>query len=306
MMMVCRMFSCAPFRILRHEDVPSSDSDYLQLVVSKLDVCKAYWPKFGQGEKVSFEEFQALYGGDQFYSWFGLDHPLMYAAHKAAGGITSLYRQIGIGCEQLFRRVLQDHLELTPEQANWSYTIPVPGKKDRKLSLDGRIHLDDLKQPARTRVQAWLNAATRQMEMVPAISSALQGAVFEVRQGYKSKDSKRQNADIGNAGKALTKGYLPVVAVLSTQIDSDVADRYRGAGWLLLTGTTSATATHSVYAFCKEVVGYDLADFFERNRETLKATVDAVLKALLSPETPPELPAIDEVDEIESAKEVEE
>lgn len=131
------MLSCASIQILRQEGVTSSDAGYLQLIVSKIEVCKAYWPKFGQGERVSFEEFQALYGGDQFYSWFGLDHPLMYAAHKAAGGITSLYRQIGIGCEQLFRRVLQDHLELTPEQANWSYTIPVPGKKDRKLSLDG-------------------------------------------------------------------------------------------------------------------------------------------------------------------------
>jgi len=28
---------------------------------------------------------------------------------------------------------------------------------------------------------------------------SLQGGVFEVRQGYKSKDSKRQNADVANA-----------------------------------------------------------------------------------------------------------
>ena len=143
------------------------------------------------------------------------------------------------------------------------------------------------------------------MEMVPAVRAAMQGAVFEVRQGYKSKDSKRQNADIGNAGYALTKGYLPVVAVLSTQIDSDIADRYRGAGWLLLTGSVSASATDSVYAFCKDVVGYDLAKFFERNKDTLKATVDAVLKALLSPETPTGIAPDIEADELESAEEIE-
>lgn len=283
----------------------NSEAEYLQLIVSKIDVCRAYSPKFGQGENVSFEEFQALYGGDQFYSWFGLDHPLMYAAHKAAGGITSLYRQIGLGCEHLFRRILQDHLELTAEQANWSYTVPVPGKKDRRLSLDGRIHLTDLKPTARKRVQKWLNAAAKQTGMAPTIKSALLRAVFEVRQGYKSKDSKRQNADIGNAGKALTKGYLPVVAVLSTQIDSDVADRYRGAGWLLLTGNVSASATNSVYAFCKDVAGYDLAKFFERNKDTLKATVDTVLKALLSPETPADVVPDSEPDELESAEEIE-
>jgi hypothetical protein len=290
---------------LRNESVPASDAAYLQSITAKIAVCRAYQPKFGQGESVSFEEFQALYGGDQFYSWFGLDHPLMYAAHKAAGGITSLYRQIGIGCEQLFRRILQDHLELTEEQANWSYTIPVRGKKARRLSLDGRIHLDDLKPGARARVVKWLDAAAHQMDMARGVHAALQGAVFEVRQGYKSKDSKRQNADIGNAGKALTKGYLPVVAVLSTQIDSDIADRYRGAGWLLLTGGASTSATHSVYAFCKEVVGYDLAAFFERNRDALKATVDSVLRALLSPEAPPESTATGEADELEVAEETE-
>jgi len=209
------MLSCTATLLLRNEDVPASDAAYLEIIVSKIEVCRAYRPKFGQGENVSFEEFQTLYGGDQFYSWFGLDHPLMYAAHKAAGGITSLYRQIGLGCEQLFRRLLQDHLGLTEEQSKWSYTIPVPGKKDRRLSLDGRIQLTDLQPATRARVRAWLKLATKQTGMLPAVSSALQGAVFEVRQGYKSKDSKRQNADIGNAGTALTKGYLPVVAVLS-------------------------------------------------------------------------------------------
>ena len=37
----------------------------------------------------------------------------------------------------------------------------------------------------------------------------LAGTIFEVRQGYKSKDSKRQNADIANAVTAYTKGLFP-------------------------------------------------------------------------------------------------
>ena len=43
--------------------------------------------------------------------------------------------------------------------------------------------------------------------------------MFEVRPGYKSKDSKRQNADVSNAANAYTHQYLPVVVLLSTQID---------------------------------------------------------------------------------------
>jgi len=38
----------------------------------------------------------------------------------------------------------------------------------------------------------------------------------------------------------------------------------------------------STYDFVKNVVGYDLAAFFERNSETIKNEVDVVLEALLS------------------------
>ena len=43
------------------------------------------------------------------------------------------------------------------------------------------------------------------------------------------------------------------------------------------------TALTSTYDFVKEVIGYDLAAFFERNQEILKNEVDAVLKNLLEP-----------------------
>jgi hypothetical protein len=52
----------------------------------------------------------------------------------------------------------------------------------------------------------------------PNVFATLTGTVFEVRQGYKSKDSKRQNADIANAATAYTKAYLPCAVILSTQI----------------------------------------------------------------------------------------
>ena len=66
----------------------------------------------------------------------------MYAAHKAAGGITSVYRQVGIGCQRIFHQMLQDYLGLSPEEAAWSYVVG-----SRKLSLDGRIETDDVKKP---------------------------------------------------------------------------------------------------------------------------------------------------------------
>jgi hypothetical protein len=262
----------------------SQDAKYLGIVLKKIYVCKAYKPKFGQGKSISFEEFQEIYGGDPFYSWFGLDNPLMYAAHKAAGGITSLYRQIGTGCEELFRQIIRDQLELTAEQAKWSYKVKNIKGKERTLSLDGRIEIEDLSSSEhKERVKGWMNEVASYMQMDRKIARALKGAVFEIRQGYKSKDSKRQNADIGNAGTAYTHGYLPVVSVLSTQIDSDVAERYINSGWLLLRGHLSESPVTSTYAFCKQVLGYDLASFLERNSAELKQAVKEVLEALLSP-----------------------
>jgi|GEM_PF-2260504 len=79
----------------------SQDERYFLLLITAIRKCKEYRPRFGQGRStgISLEEFAVLYGADPFYHWLGLDSPLMYAAHKAAGGMTSIYRQIGIGSQ---------------------------------------------------------------------------------------------------------------------------------------------------------------------------------------------------------------
>jgi hypothetical protein len=102
---------------------PPGDAKYLEIVTSAITVCEHYQPKFGQGRDVSLKEFRALYQADAFYAWFGLDSPLMYAAHKAAGGMTSIYRQIGIGCQYMLNQVIQDSLGLSEEDAKWTYKI---------------------------------------------------------------------------------------------------------------------------------------------------------------------------------------
>ena len=262
----------------------ATDEKYLKLITDAVAVCANYRPKFGQGRKagLTLAEFQELYEADEFYSWFGLSSPLMYAAHKAAGGMTSVYRQIGMGCQWVFAEVLQDHLGLTAEAASWSYTVKSRGKKPRRLSLDGRIPLDQIGDaPAKQRVQKWLNAACSDIGLPNPTRQSLQGSVFEVRQGYKSKDSKRQNADVANASNAYAHQYLPVVLLLSSQIDGDVAERYQRARWLLLRGTTKGTSLDSAYVFTKEVVGYDLAAFFQRNSAVLKERIEDVLQKLL-------------------------
>ena len=263
----------------------STDDEYLQIVLDPIRVCAQYKPKFGQGAKegLTFEQFCELYRGDVFYSWFGLVNSTMYAAHKAAGGMTSVYRQIGTGCERLFRRIVKDSFELSEEDATWSYQVTLANGKKRTLSLDGRVPLEKIRDKGRRdRFHKWMRDSAQLLDVNEKIFDSLTGTIFEVRQGYKSKDSKRQSADIANAAAAYTKGYFPCAVILSRQIDSDVLMRYRTEKWSVVTGIVgAANPLVSTYDFMRDVVGYDLAAFFERNSSTLREEIGMVLKALL-------------------------
>ncbi len=259
-----------------------TDQRYLEIILNRIMICKDYKPAFGRKQKVTFAEFQELYGADVFYAWFGLNDPLVYAAHTAAGGITSIYRQIGLGFEELFRQILQDYVGLEPTEVTWSYVTTSSSGRQQKLSLDGCIQLSTIKDAARhNTITRWMHQAAGRLDVSPGIIRAFRGIVFEVRQGYRSKDSKRQNADIANAATAYSQGYFPVLLVLSTQIDTDIVERYERSKWLILQGHLVASPLHSTYTFLNETVGYDLAGFFRRNTSTLRTAITETLQTLL-------------------------
>jgi len=265
------------------------DDEYLQIVLDAVRRCARYKPKFGRGSKadgLTLNQFQEMYRKDVFYSWFGLDNPMMYAAHRAAGGMTSIYRQIGIGCEKVFRRAIKDSLGLSEKDVIWSYRVTSMSGRKRTLYLDGRVPLERIgDNDKRDSFHRWMRDSAKMLDVDDDVSEGLTGAVFEVRQGYKSKDSKRQNADIANAATAYTKGYLPCAVILSGQIDGDILMRYRSEKWSVITGVMGAgDPSISTYDFMRDVVGYDLAAFFERNRSILRQEIDTILNVLLSPE----------------------
>ena len=112
---------------------------------------------------------------------------------------------------------------------------------------------------------------------------SLAGAVFEVRHGYKSRDSKRQNSDIANAAMAYAKGYFPCAMIMSTQIGQDVLARYRDERRTVMTGTVGESGPlSSTCDFMKDAIGCDLAAFFERSGPILRRELQRVLEALRS------------------------
>jgi hypothetical protein len=52
---------------------------------------------------------------------------------------------------------------------------------------------------------------------------------------------------------------------------------------LILRGLAKGSASQSTYTFVKEIIGFDLATFFERHAVVLKTEITSVLETLLSP-----------------------
>lgn len=110
----------------------------------------------------------------------------------------------------------------------------------------------------------------------------LQGAVFEIRQGYKSQDSKRAKGDIVNGSHALNSAYQMFVMVMSMQIPNAVRSRYERSNICVMTGNLQDDGPlTSTYAFFRQVVGYDLAGFFERNSQVFRDQTHAILTSIL-------------------------
>jgi hypothetical protein len=258
---------------------------YLKRFLDPIKVCRRYKPKFGLGnreEGIDLDGFLSIYGADPFYAWIRLDSALMYSAHKAAGGMTSIYRQIGKSCENLFRQIIVDQTQYEdPQSVLWSYVTKTKNNKNKTLSLDARLELNAIRNAdVRARIIHWI-ADYSDFLGVPA---PLNGAVFEVRQGYKSKDSKRQNADIDNIAVAWANGYLPVFAIFSAQIDADLLLRYRNSRGGIIIGAAVGNSLTSLFAFSKEVLDYDLAAFFDRNSAAIKKEIHSTLEILLRAE----------------------
>jgi len=235
-----------------------------------------WWARAG----IDAADFLELYSEDFFYEAIGLASESMFIAHRAAGGITSIYRQLGMSSERLIQAAFQMTLGLTADDLKWSYRYPKPNGDHGVHTLDATIMLDRLPRTAADRLRLW----TRDVQSVTGNENPAKviGTVFEIRQGYKSADAKRQNADLRFGMRAYQASLLPIILVLSNQISIPVARRYRADGLIVLTGDTRTDSFHSTYAFMNEVIGFDLADFFERNSQIIRDEVSAVIENLLS------------------------
>ena len=159
--------------------------------------------------------------------------------------------------------------------------MPLTVPMVRVLSLDGRIVFNSIcDEIKKQRFLDWKSSVIDYLKLSKSIAKIISGVVFEVRQGYKSKDSKRQNADIANATNAYINGYIPCLMVMSSQIDDTIVSRYQHSKWLILQGYMNESPVTSTYDFYRDIVGFDLAAFMENNQEDFKNEIYNVLKIL--------------------------
>lgn len=259
-------------------------TEYIDVFLDPIRKCADYGPKFGvSGQSVSFEQFEEMYSTDPLYHWIGLDTDAIYAAHRAAGGITSVYRQLGIGCERLFRQILIDGLELNPQQIEWSYEIQDENtpEKTHTLTLDARIHSNSI--PDKKKRVQFINWLVNVQKTLDLDTTAINGAVFEIRQGYKSADSKRQNADLRNSTRALGEGYIFVMSLFSQQVSQPVIRRYRNSNILVQTGNTDGNNIDSTFIFIKEILNFDIELWFNLHSDKMKNEITTIVSGLLKP-----------------------
>lgn len=260
------------------------DAQLLEIFLAPIRKCLEFRPAFGTRSEdgVSLREFQDLYGQDPFYSWLGLDDAAVYAAHKASGAITSVYRQIGVGSERLLRQVISTEFSLDGDQLDWSYEYERPRGKPGVHHLDARISLSDLRPSDQDRLRDWLGGVPAYLTGLESQTSEFRGVVMEIRQGYKSADAKRQNADLRFGMRAYQASLLPVILIMSTQVSEAVINRYRSDGMLVLVGTSLGNAYESTYSFVDSVIDFDLKDFFARNASAL-LEVRKIMREILKP-----------------------
>lgn len=263
-------------------DYAERDARYREYLLAPIKSSANCVPKFGGKVGLDLQGFLNLYRSDPLYHWMGFDNPMLFTAHKAASGMTSVYRQLGIGVERLFRHILMDSFSLTEQDANWYYDYIKDNGKVAQRKLDGRLDFNLIRKPENTnanRVVDWVEQAKSKL----GITINLIGVVFEVREGYKSKDSKRQNADLDNLSRALKTGYLMTTCLMSNQMDEQVKNRYQNNGMCVLSGDVNSTDPYeSTYAFLAQIVGYDLVAFFERNASILREETSNVFRKLLT------------------------
>jgi hypothetical protein len=160
-----------------------------------------------------------------------------------AGGLTSVYRQIGVGTEHLLRAIIRDSLGLTAEETTWSYRYRKPNGKTGVHSLDAKISFADLSDAQRRIFIEWMEVVGPHVDLTPANGSGYKVSFLKSGKVIKAR-TLNVRMRIYVRHECLSGGIASCIHDLSQQVSETVIDRYRKDKMAVLTGTLAETRYH--------------------------------------------------------------
>jgi hypothetical protein len=235
---------------------PVDEAELLRIVERHIAVAGRYSRQKDIGKE------QAALKADPVFSVFGLTGQEYILAKARGAQMVSLHRKLGDLYQELVCTVFRQTLGLSASDLELELVRPSGAEAGRR-TLDAKIEFECVATEARTRVESTSRRIAG--ENTPKYTSLPpRGLGFELRFCYQIGDAKRINADIENAEDALAMGFLPIMLVFCSISLPDPLDRFRSRSkWFVLEGRPA-------YDLVRELTGYDLFAFLNRERESIQ------------------------------------
>ncbi len=266
-----------------------SEKIYLDELLEPVRTCADLLPRLsaeaGSSNRVRhYHDYRMRFQADPIGQWCGLDSERIYVARRLSSAIDDLYHCLRIGYARMTRSVFRDCASYrSHHDSGWRYKITTRSGSTRVVSMDACLHLDKItNSKLRARTQDWLTICCRQLN---GVIEPVKGAVFKTSTGYVAGGSREPYADLDSAGVAWAHGFMPVMAVYSSQYPDAAAAKYINSCWTVLTADNRRNPASSLFSFYTNVLEFDLGAFFTVHAPSIQREIDDFLNRIMNPNT---------------------
>jgi hypothetical protein len=204
-------------------------------------------------------DFKDLIKKDPAFSPFCLDRDKYVIARIGGNLITSIHRKLGDLYEEIILELLHNKYQFDKEYLKFALNIKIDGKT-QKRTTDGRLELDDIKNP------------NLRKEVQDLIKGDYKGLAMEVRSCYQIGDSKRIQADVHMSDALKHLNIEPKLVIMcNTSLVSPVK-RLKNH-WTVYQGKES-------FDFIHQLTDFNLYQYLMDNQSLIKPLMDDVFDML--------------------------
>jgi len=204
-------------------------------------------------------DFKDLIKKDPAFSPFCLDRDKYVIARIVGNLITSIHRKLGDLYEEIILELLHNKYNFDKEYLKFALNLKIDGKT-QKRTTDGRLELDDIKNPSLRK------------EVQDLIKGDYKGLAMEVRSCYQIGDSKRIQADVHMSDALKHLNIEPKLVIMcNTSLVSPVK-RLKNH-WTVYQGKES-------FDFIHQLTDFNLYQYLMDNQSLIKPLMDDVFDML--------------------------